>query len=197
MGLLDYYHRSHEDGGFETICTRCFASLGRGAGHAELIALEAGHTCPAEAPATLGNSESTSEAQPARNPSASPGRFRSLLTEPTGLPGSQILLLLLAGLLCLYLLPTVVEMELMRRIGPWIACVLLGDLAGCSFLSFGWGWKRTGALLYLLLTGCEGVLYGSGLLSRTVLPWVVDVAPTLLVLTLITISSFHLTQAEM
>ena len=106
------------------------------------------------------------------------------------------MLLLLAGLLCLYLLPTVIEMELMRRVGPWVACVLLGDLAGCSFLSFGWGWKKTGALLYLLLTGCESVLYGSGILSRTVLPWVVDLAPTLLVLTLITISSLRLTQAE-
>lgn len=108
----------------------------------------------------------------------------------------QTLLMLCTGIVCFYILPSVIETELMRHVSAWIACVGLGDLAGCSFLSLVCGLKKTGLLLYLFLTGCEGSLYGLRILPRSVLVWIVDLVPALMVAVLIVVSSVRAARAR-
>ena len=108
----------------------------------------------------------------------------------------QTALMLCIGVLCFYIFPSVIEVELVKRVSVWIACILLGDVAGCSFLSFACGLKKTGILLYLALTACEASLYKGGILPRSFLVWTVDLVPTLLIAALIVTSSYRVAHAQ-
>jgi hypothetical protein len=92
------------------------------------------------------------------------------------------LLLLVSIVLCLYLLPTLIEIEMMKHITVWVSCIFFGDLVGCSFLSWGLGWQKIGVLLYGFLTACEGWAYAEGVIPPHVLVWLPDIGPTVVCL---------------
>jgi hypothetical protein len=108
----------------------------------------------------------------------------------------QTLLMLCAGVLCFYIFPSVIEVELVKHLSVWIGCILVGDLAGCSFLSLVCGLKKTGVLLYLFLTASEGSLYELRIVPRSGLVWMVDLVPTLLVVALIVAASFRAAHSQ-
>lgn len=195
MPIMDFYHRSNHDGSFETICTRCFATIGQSKQRAQLAQMEAEHLCPARAKRTaVRPSPPPFAAQPIFVPA--PRGLDRFFPNPGRMNVPQTLLMLCTGIVCFYIFPSVVETELMKHVSAWIACIGLGDLAGCSFLSLVCGLKKTGIWLYLFLTGCEGSLYGFRILPRTLLIWIVDLVPTLTVVVLIVISSVRSARAR-
>jgi hypothetical protein len=97
---------------------------------------------------------------------------------------AQILLLILSVFVCLYLLPSVIELELTKRISAWV----FGDMVGCSFLSLVLEMRMTGVLLYGVVTAAEAWLYAVRVVPVHLLPWVADVAPTLVAAGLIAFS---------
>ena len=81
--------------------------------------------------------------------------------------------------LVLYLGPNYLEMILVRKWGPWIACVVLGDLCGCVIL-FILGHRRCSIFLYLTATAAEAVLFSNHFLSTKFLLWATNLAPAAL-----------------
>jgi hypothetical protein len=78
-----------------------------------------------------------------------------------------------------YLIPTLIEKQLVSHAGPFWAVLVLGDLAGCLAIAAAWRLKY-GAALYLCLTGAEIVLFQTGAVSAAALLWLTDAAPTLI-----------------
>jgi hypothetical protein len=93
-------------------------------------------------------------------------------------------LLLIVSLL--YVLPSVIELLATRHLNPWLAVILPGDIAGCAWLFGVFKMQRTGLILYLLLTACEGCLYVSNIVSVGALIWITDLVPTLIAAGIIT-----------
>ncbi len=193
---MDYYHCYDADGICQTICTRCFAALGRTRDSAEARLIEAAHICRGKsnpqmpAPPDEGHrGPKTIACPPPRD------RPRYVFGKIDFLDGAQILLIILSVFVSLYLLPSVIELEMMKRVSAWFSCILFGDIVGCSFLSLVLGMRMTGVLLYCVLTAAEGWLYAVRLLPVHLLPWVVDIAPTLVAAGLIA-SSFLFRPAE-
>ncbi len=85
----------------------------------------------------------------------------------------------LATVVFLYGLPTLVESYCLGRLGPFTACVLLGNLLGCMVLA-AISWKRALAL-YVSLAILEFVLLRFGVISSSSLLWLTDIIPTFLV----------------
>lgn len=193
MSIMDYYHRSNDDGSFETICTRCFATLGQTKEWNHLAGIEAEHICPAR---SKGSAAPPPASPFAAQPTPSPRGLDWFFVNSGRTNVPQTLLMLCTGVVCFYIFPSVIESELLKHLSTWVACILFGDMAGCSFLSLVCGLKKTGVLLYLFLTGCEGTLYGLRLLPRSLLLWVVDLVPTLIVAVLILASSYRTARAR-
>ena len=88
-------------------------------------------------------------------------------------------LTLLAVGFFLYALPTAIELLAIWHLSPWIVAVLFGDLTGCTYMATVLKMPRTGVLLYLTLTVCEGLLYMSHRIPPTLLVWIVDLVPAI------------------
>jgi hypothetical protein len=164
MGKIDFYRRYLKNGAYETICTRCFATLGSADDRRGIERLEAEHACPVKLQAPERGSSASGREAPAP-------RFLAL-------PPGNALLLLFSMILCLYLLPTVIELEMLKHISVWVSCIFFGDLVGCSFLSLGLGWRKTGVALYLALTAVETCVYLGRVASPHELAWLADMVPT-------------------
>jgi hypothetical protein len=164
---MNYHRRYHRDGSCEVICTRCFLTLGLAKHHRAAQEIEMQHVCKRTTGVALSKIY------------ANPGRPVSFLSG--GLWQLNIVLLFLTVAVALYLLPTVAEFAAEKYVSPWVATILFGDLAGCVCLAAVFNMRRTGLLLYVFLTGCEGALYASHALSPNALTWLVDVVPTLVV----------------
>lgn len=193
MGILDFYRCTSDDGSLETICTGCFATVGRAKTLALLAQMEAKHLCP-ERPRIRADKAAPAVFVPRAAPS--PTGMDRFFINSGGMHLPQTLLMLCAGVLCFYIFPSVIEVELVKHLSVWIACILVGDLAGCSFLSLVCGLKKTGVLLYLLLTASESSLYGLHIVPRSVLIWAVDLVPTLLVAALIVAASYRAAHSQ-
>lgn len=99
---------------------------------------------------------------------------------------ASTILLLLSIALCSYLLPTVIEREAWAsRTSTWGLILFFGDLVGCSLLSLGLRLKKTGVFVYGLLKGGELYLSTLRLVSRHTLIWLMDLAPTFIVVSVI------------
>jgi hypothetical protein len=184
MRNTDYYRRRSQDGTYETICTQCFATLGPAGDLVNLSLVEAAHACRKPIRKIERRHQNDSVTGEPLEQSIEPQPF---LAKPRT---SAVILVLFALVLCLYVLPTVIELELVGPLGAWVSCILFGDIAGCLFLALFLGMRKFGALLYLVLTAIEGGLYVNRLLPVRWLPWVVDSVPTLAVTVLISISLF-------
>jgi hypothetical protein len=189
MSSLDFVHRFNEDGSCETICTRCFATAGRARNPNRIQWLEQVHICPTQPPPdsdfVLPNQRQEQSGLSGNDRKERRWRI------PGKLESTRILLFLFSLVLCSYLLPSIIELQMMKRVGVWISCIVFGDLVGCSLLSLVLGLKKTGAGLYVCLTGFEIWLYVTGVVAKQLLPWVVDLVPTLAIAGLILFFAFR------
>ena len=83
-------------------------------------------------------------------------------------------------LVVFYVVPTLIELKLASRAGPFIAYVLVGDSIGCvaipTLMKIRW---RNGLALYVALTTVETLLVESGIVPAQRLAWVTDLVPAL------------------
>jgi hypothetical protein len=182
MTIIDYYHRLRKDGSYETICTRCFSTVGRAPELAELKQIEEAHSCSAQ---SNGLKIESSSGNQAREPAEFPRPVDRVWRLQGKADVANTLLLLFSIVVCFYVLPTVIEFEMMKYVGVWGSCIVFGDLLGCSFLSMALGLRKTGVLLYGFLAGCEGWLYAVRIVRPELLLWLVDLVPTLAILSLV------------
>jgi hypothetical protein len=178
--MMDYYHRRHQDGSCESICTRCFATLGRANDLAQLKYLEAVHQCARDLQTPSRSETIQFPGGNLVNPEISGNGLNSRLWHFLGeLDGLHTFLLLCGIVVCSYILPTVIEFELLKYIGVWASCIVLGDLVGCSLLSIALGLRKTGSLLYAALMSGEILAYENHIVRPRTLVWLVDLVPTL------------------
>lgn len=189
MSSLDFVHRFNEDGSCETICTRCFTTAGRARDLKRIQWLERVHDCRTHPPPDL-HSGLPNQGQK-QSELAGNHRKEQRWRIPGRLESTRILLFLFSLVLCSYLLPSVIELQMIKRVGVWLSCIVFGDLVGCSLLSFVLGLRKTGAGLYLCLTGSEIWLYVTGVVAKPLLPWLVDVVPTLAIAGLVLFFAFR------
>ncbi|HWE48680.1 MAG TPA: hypothetical protein VG273_02770 [Bryobacteraceae bacterium] len=83
-----------------------------------------------------------------------------------------------------YLLPGIIELEMLHfHLSPW-ACVLFGDLTGCYLLA-SFDFKKTALAVYGIATATEVIasLWKHVPVERLV--WMTDLAPTLILMALV------------
>lgn len=172
---MHYHHRYTEDGNCEIVCTHCFLTIGAARGLPAIKRLEAAHICTALA------HKNDNSAPPLPNgiPSREHHRLRRYSEKIAGLP---VPLLFVVVALVLYALPTAMEIGLTPEVGTWLAGIVLGDLAACAFISVVFKMRRTGVVLYLLLTMLETSLYLAHIIPARAMPWMSDAIPALFVL---------------
>ena len=83
-------------------------------------------------------------------------------------------------LLLLYLVPTLVERILLIHFGPWLACVVFGDLIGCVVLFTLFRVRSLAVILYAACGLMDAFLIKRHLVSLDVMTWITDLAPALL-----------------
>jgi hypothetical protein len=178
---MNYYRRYNGDGTWEIICTRCFLSLGTANGISAAMEMETRHFCAAEASQDISSGTLPSHNSPLNHPTSTLSFIDRLLATAPKKQSLHVPLMLLSAVLLIYVLPTALELVATQHISPWLASIFPGDLAGCICLAAVFKMRRTGVLLYLLLTICETFLYLSNIVSARELPWIVDLVPTLIV----------------
>lgn len=182
---MNYYRRYDRDGACEVICIRCFLTVGTAKGLATIREMEALHICGGKAvqerqTATLAGGSF------AKRPSAFPRNEVERLFGPSGkLRTLNLSVLFLSVVTLLYVVPTMAELLAAQRLNPWFSVILPGDMVGCAWLIAVFKMRRTGLILYLLLTACEASLYTFHIVTANALPWIVDVVPTLTVVAII------------
>jgi len=170
-----HYHRRYlEDSSCEIICTRCFLTVGTASGLAAIKALESQHTCPAPA--------SINQALPLPEQGVTDPKRNWLSRYSSGLAGLPIPLLVIAVAVLLYVIPTAIEIALSIEVGPWLASIILGDFVACAFIFAFFKMRRTGVILYLLLTISKIWLFSAHLIPASSLPWITDAVPVLIVI---------------
>jgi len=92
-------------------------------------------------------------------------------------------------LVVFYIVPTLLELKLAPRAGPFIAFVVVGDSIGClaipTLMKVRW---RNGLALYAALTAIETLLVGSGAVPAQRLAWVTDLVPALVLVCFTTLA---------
>ena len=99
---------------------------------------------------------------------------------PASLAGWLLPGLLLCVLLVCYLLPTSIEVLLIRSRAPLFARVLFGDLVGCTAMAL--VSARQAVLTYLAATAAEFLLLHYQVVGPNLLIWIMDLAPTLILM---------------
>lgn len=176
VGGSSFHARYAGDGSCEVICTRCFLTVGVAQDAAAVRQIVDSHDCPRDRALT-----------------GSAGALSGHLGEQGfqwmeeildyarghGVTGVSIVLLLVVS--ALYVFPTAIEFSVLSPASPWLTTLLPGDLIGCVCLVLASGRLRTGALLYLALTGAESYMYYCHIVSLQTIPWITDLVPTLIV----------------
>jgi hypothetical protein len=175
---MEYFRRYDPDGSCVVICLRCFATIGTAGNVSAALTLENAHECTRHAIAS--------------QKQASPGIFRRIAASGGDLSSSFLRaaarlqmpytpLFFLGIFVLLYAFPTAVEFAAIRYGVPAIGIVLFGDLVGCACLATILRSPFLAGALYVSLTFCELWLHSSGAVRRAVLPWILDLVPTLVV----------------
>ena len=180
MSTLNYYRRYQQDGTCMVICTRCFLTIGIAQGQAAVKDLESRHVCSRAVQGVV------PEALPTRASAPVMVRQDELVTSLLqAVARWNPLFIAVILMVLLYALPTVLEYVAVRHFNPWLAVILPGDALGCAALIVFFGMRRTGLVLYLVLTGIEGAFYLTHFLSPPVLLWIVDLVPTLIAISFV------------
>jgi len=175
---MNYHHRYQEDGSCEVICTHCFQTIGTVSRRSAIKDLEATHFCAGRA-SQNGHYKAPFQDLIPSPPAKHLGWIPDYSRKIVGLP---IPLLLLGVVLFLYALPTALEIALSAQIGPWLAGIVIGDFAACACIFAVFGMRRTGLILYLLLTISKICLYSVQVVPANIIPWLTDVIPVLIVI---------------
>ncbi len=181
MSTLNYYRRYQQDGSCMVICTRCFLTVGIAYGHAAARELEAAHVCSRAGKEGRLQSAGAPPTAAAHRAGFVSGSFRFVEAVANWNP----LVLAAALALALYALPTALEYFAAQHMNPWLAVILPGDAVGCAALIVLFNKRRTGLILYLLLTGLKSVLYLSRAVTPIALVWIVDLIPTLVAMSIV------------
>ncbi len=176
---MNYHYRYDEDGSCEIICTRCFLTIGHAHSLAGIRDIESQHRCSKVAGERPDQAIASSSSRK-RWFAIRFNRIEHLCGFLENAKRVKLPLLLLSVGFLLYALPTAIEFLTVWLLSPWLVGVVFGDVIGCVCLGTALKMRRTGVLLYLMLTIGEALLYRSHHLSRTVLVWIVDLVPAII-----------------
>lgn len=186
---MNYHHRYSADNTCEIICTRCFSTIGVVKEPAAAREIEAQHACGSKAGQSceIGTTFFFVQAvPPVSNVPPSWWNWRGkVLDFWARLEEWHVSLLLVFVALFFYVLPTTIEFWATRYWGAWLGSVFLGDILGCIGMAIILHMRRTAVVFYLLLTSVEAYLYTTHLIPANVLIWLVDLIPTLIILSVI------------
>lgn len=177
-GSMKYFRRYNSDESCKIICLQCFATIGTAKNSTDALDLEHQHVC--------------SGPHVVRPDQQSTGNFRVIQTSDPAVSGSlldfaahlrmpDMALLLVTILLLLYGLPSVIEFAALYWRISAVGIIVFGDVAGCACLATILRMPATGVTLYLALLVCEIGLQSTGALPRPLLPWILDLLPTIAV----------------
>ena len=175
---MEYFRRYNPDGSCVVVCLRCFATVGTAGNASAALTLENVHECTRH---PLADQKQTSHGVLDGVEGSRGNLSSSFLRSAASLPRTYTPLFFLAVLLLLYAFPTVVELAAERWAVPAIGIVLFGDLVGCACLATILRRPVVAGALYIGLTFCELWLHSIGAVRSVVLPWILDLVPTLVV----------------
>ncbi len=176
---MEYFRRYNPDGSCVVICLRCFATIGTAGNVPAALTLENVHECTRH---PIIDQEQASPAIFGGGERALGSLSSSFLRSATRLQMPYTPLFFLAVFLLLYVFPTVLELAAVRFAVPAIGIVVFGDFVGCACLATILRTPVVAGALYLSLTVCELWLHSSGVIRRVLLPWIMDLVPTLVVM---------------
>lgn len=175
---MEYFRRYDPDGSCVVICLRCFATIGTAGNMSAALTLENAHECTRHA---IAGQKQASLGIARRFAASRIDLSSSFLRAAARLQMPYTPLFFLAIFVLLYAFPTVVEFAAVRWAVPAIGVVLFGDVVGCACLATILRSPFLAGALYVSLTFCELWLHSSGAVRRAVLPWILDLIPTLVV----------------
>jgi hypothetical protein len=108
---------------------------------------------------------------PGKRPSLGPGK---------PLRRGAIAALLTVVFVALYLVPNLIDLTLLRQTGPWVSCVVFGDIVGCAIL-FIIGLRVTAVVVYAFATAVEALLLWPIGVSGASLVWLTGLLPAVVV----------------
>ena len=103
---------------------------------------------------------------------------------------STVIITFALAIFVFYVIPNVLQYGLMSLVNPFVACVLLSDLAGLVFL-FLLGYKRLALAIYLIGEPLEAYLYYHQVLPPETLNWLTNLVPALCAAALLSLSLRH------
>ena len=175
---MKYFRRHNPDESCRIICLRCFTTIGTANNSTEALDLEHQHVCAGPHVAKP-DQQSTGNFRVLQT--SDPAGSSSLLDFAAHLRMPDMALLLMSILMLIYGLPSVIESAALYWRIPAVGIIVLGDLAGCVCLATILRMPATGVTLYLALLLCEIILQCTGALPRPLLPWILDLLPTIAV----------------
>ena len=175
---MEYFRRYDPDGSCVVICLRCFATIGTAGNMSAALTLENAHECTRH---PVADQKQASPGIAHRFAASRIDLSSSFLRAAARLQMPYTPLFFLAVFVLLYAFPTVVEFAAVRYAVPAIGVVLFGDVVGCACLATILRSPIIAGALYVSLTFCELWLHSSGAVRRAVLPWILDLIPTLVV----------------
>ncbi|MFZ0515451.1 MAG: hypothetical protein WBG23_15215 [Acidobacteriaceae bacterium] len=175
---MEYFRRYDPNGSCVVICLRCFATVGTAGNVSAALTLENAHECTRH---PIANQKQASPGIVSRVAAWRRGLPSSFLKSAARLQMPYTPLFFLAVFLLLYAFPTVVELAAVRYAVPAMGIILFGDLVGCVCLATILRSPYIAGALYVSLTFCELWLQSSGAVRSAVLPWILDLVPTLVV----------------
>ena len=175
---MKYFRRHNPDESCGIICLRCFETVGTANNSTEALDLENQHVC--SGPHAVRPKQQSTDNLRVVQASRLAGSG-SVLDFAAHLRMTGMALLLLLIVMLLYGLPSVIESAALYSRIPAVGIIAFGDLAGCVCLATILRMPSTGVALYLSLLVCEIGLYSTGAVPRALLPWILDLLPTIAV----------------
>lgn len=176
---MKYFRRYSSDGSCHIICLRCFATIGDADQLSAAVELERHHVCgqPSAQPGHLPSDWNSGQ---------SLARFAGFIDFVRRLEGRYTPILFSIIIALLYGLPTALEILGVHYACPALALILFGDVTGCICLALVFGMPVIAAVLYLVWSLIEAWLYKAGTIHFATLPWILDLAPVLVIMGRIT-----------
>jgi hypothetical protein len=176
---MEYFRRYDPDGSCVVICLRCFATVGIAGNVSAALTIENAHECTRRHP--IADQKQASPGILSRVAALRGDLSSRFLRSAARLKMPYTALFFLAVFVLLYAFPTVVELVAVRYAVPAMGIILFGDLVGCACLATILRSPFIAGALYVSLTFCELWLHSSGAVRSTLLPWILDLVPTLVV----------------
>jgi hypothetical protein len=175
---MEYFRRYDPDASCVVICLRCFATVGIAENVPAALTIENAHECTRH---SIADQKQASPGILSRVAASCADLSSRFLRYAARLKMPYTALFFLAIFVLLYAFPTAVELVAVRYAVPAMGIILFGDLVGCACLATILRSPFVAGALYVSLTFCELWLHSSGAVRSTLLPWILDLVPTLVV----------------